>query len=352
MLLLSCGQSTVRFMPPLMITQADVDEAITIRDREPGGSAEQDDARNRHRQTGRALPRNSSAAAMHTGHVRRASWRACLAAGAITTAVDVAHAAREPVLKQIGLPHYYYYREMFLPQLTGGPSSVDFSPDGRSLVYSMAGSLWRQAIDGDIAVELTHGPGYDYQPDWSPDGRYIAFVRHDRNASRVVAARPDDAPGSPADRRARVNLQPRYSPEGRRLAYVSTTGSGHFNLFVAPIDGDRLGTPRALVAPQRKRDRTLLLLDARSCDQPIVDAGRQARRVRIESRSRLRQRESLQCEVEAGGNGSCFVHEETSWRANPEVAPDGRRVLYSSYQGRQWHQLWLDDIEQVRRACR
>jgi 4-aminobutyrate aminotransferase len=30
LLLLSCGQSTIRFMPPLMITTADVDEAITI----------------------------------------------------------------------------------------------------------------------------------------------------------------------------------------------------------------------------------------------------------------------------------------------------------------------------------
>ena len=40
----------------------------------------------------------------------------------------------------------------------------------------------------------------------------------------------------------------------------------------------------------------------------------------------------------------CFVHEETSWRARPEVAPDGRRVLYSSYQGRQWHQLWLTTL--------
>ena len=25
-----CGQSTIRFMPPLMITNADVDEALTI----------------------------------------------------------------------------------------------------------------------------------------------------------------------------------------------------------------------------------------------------------------------------------------------------------------------------------
>ena len=30
LLLLSCGQSTIRFMPPLMITNADVDEALTI----------------------------------------------------------------------------------------------------------------------------------------------------------------------------------------------------------------------------------------------------------------------------------------------------------------------------------
>ena len=30
LLLLSCGQSTVRFMPPLMIGQGDVDEAMAL----------------------------------------------------------------------------------------------------------------------------------------------------------------------------------------------------------------------------------------------------------------------------------------------------------------------------------
>jgi 4-aminobutyrate aminotransferase len=33
LILLSCGQSTVRFMPPLMIGKADVDEAVEILDR-------------------------------------------------------------------------------------------------------------------------------------------------------------------------------------------------------------------------------------------------------------------------------------------------------------------------------
>ena len=53
------------------------------------------------------------------------------------------------MLKQIDLPHTYYFREMYLPQLTSGPSSVAWSPDGKSLVYSMAGSLWRQEIGID-----------------------------------------------------------------------------------------------------------------------------------------------------------------------------------------------------------
>ena len=63
-----------------------------------------------------------------------------------------AQAAREPVLKQIDLPHSYYFREMYLPQLTTGPSGVDFSPDGGEVVYSMAGSLWRQKIGEDQAI--------------------------------------------------------------------------------------------------------------------------------------------------------------------------------------------------------
>ena len=45
-------------------------------------------------------------------------------------AAAAAAAGREPVLSQVALPHGYYWRELYIPQLTTGPSSVAFMPSG------------------------------------------------------------------------------------------------------------------------------------------------------------------------------------------------------------------------------
>src|ERR1700757_1447682 len=100
----------------------------------------------------------------HTASTGRRFHRVSLLASLIL-AVSPAIAQRDPVLKQIDLPHRYYYREMYLPQLTTGPGSAAWSSDSRALIYSMAGTLWRQALDTSTAEQLTAGPGYDYQPD-------------------------------------------------------------------------------------------------------------------------------------------------------------------------------------------
>ena len=94
------------------------------------------------------------------------------------------------MLKQVDLPHSYYWRELYLPQLTTGPSSASFTPDGEALIYSMGGSLWRQAIGSDEAVELTHPrAAYDYQPDVAEDGSSVVFSPLRRQCDRAVAAR-------------------------------------------------------------------------------------------------------------------------------------------------------------------
>jgi Periplasmic component of the Tol biopolymer transport system len=87
-----------------------------------------------------------------------------------------AQAQRQPVLPQIDEPHPYYYRELYLPQLTSGPSSLTWGRDSNELIYSMAGSLWRQTLETGDAIQLTDGPGYDYEPDWSPDGDLRSYT--------------------------------------------------------------------------------------------------------------------------------------------------------------------------------
>src|SRR5258706_12988340 len=34
-------------------------------------------------------------------------------------------------------------------------------------------------------------------------------------------------------------------------------------------------------------------------------------------------------------------YEETTWRARPDFSPDGTRMVYASYLGQAWHQLWV-----------
>jgi TolB protein len=258
---------------------------------------------------------------------------------------DASFAARVPVLRQVDLPHSYYYREMFLPQLTSGPSSVAFSPDGQGVVYSMGGSLWLQAIDGDTADELTHGPGYDYQPDWSPDGRFIVFARHHSDAIELWRLDLANRKTQQLTQTRAVQLQPRYSPDGGRIAFVSTAGTSHFNLYVAELTQSGLGAPRAVIAP---RESSIARYYYSTHDHTINPSWTpDGKSLVFVSNREVAYGSGRICSValETGSAPSCFIDEETSWRANPEVAPDGRRVLYSSYQGRQWHQLWVSTLK-------
>jgi Tol biopolymer transport system component len=115
----------------------------------------------------------------------------------------------------------------------------------------MQGSLWRQRVDATSAEQLTDDPGADYQPDSSPDGRSVVFVRYDGRAMELMrldlasrAVRPLTANGA-------VNVEPRWSPDGKRLAFVSTAGTGHFLVHVAEVADDRLAGMRPLVTDRR-----------------------------------------------------------------------------------------------------
>ncbi|MCC6930249.1 MAG: CehA/McbA family metallohydrolase [Gemmatimonadaceae bacterium] len=278
--------------------------------------------------------------------------RALVALLAVAALPAAAKAQRTLVLPQVREPHPYYWRELYIPQLTSTPSAAAWSPDGRDLVYSMRGTLWRQRVGDDRAVQLTDGGGYDYQPDWSPDGAWIVFSRYTGRAIQLALL--DVASGAVRvllDDGA-VHVEPRWSPDGRRLAWVSTAHEGRFHVWVADVGRDTLGTPRRVT---EDRDSGLARYYYSRYDQYLSPTwspdGREL--LVVSNRGRLWGSgglwrlpvpdtidERIPPTAPRAAAMRLVLDEETMWRARPDWSRDGR-IAYASYAGRQWHQLWL-----------
>ncbi|HEY5805181.1 MAG TPA: CehA/McbA family metallohydrolase [Lysobacter sp.] len=276
----------------------------------------------------------------------RASRRILAATLLLAMVGGVAANGREAVLKQVDLPHSYYWRELYLPQLTTGPSSASFLPDGQSLVYSMAGSLWRQGIGDDEAVELTHARGaYDYQPDVARDGRSVVFTRYDGGGMELWRLDLASGHAQALTSGGAVNVEPRLSPDGKRIAWVSTQGTGHFNLLVAEIDGTGLRNARPLLG---ERKSTLDRYYYSAFDHAINPSwSPDGQRIVFVGNAEIAwgSGDLWSVEVARPKSPTRILREETSWSARPELAPDGKRLLYAGYHGRQTHQLWLSTLD-------
>ncbi|WP_375202522.1 CehA/McbA family metallohydrolase [Hyphococcus sp.] len=263
---------------------------------------------------------------------------------ALTLTSPVQAEVREPVMKQVKVPHNYYWREMYVPHLTSGPSSLDWTADGKSLVYSMQGRLWRQRIGDDTAHQLTTGDGYEYQPDVSPDGRRIVFTRYLNDAYEIVIRDLRSGRETKLTENGAVNLEPRWSPDGKRIAYVTTDETGHFHIAIASLEGgvwkskrwreERISeTPRYYYAQVDHELSPTWLPDGKTLAfiaNPEIGYGTGAL---------YRQPVDLSAPAEM------LVNEETAWRMRPDWSPDGKRIAFSSFERRQWHQLWITHAE-------
>jgi len=257
------------------------------------------------------------------------------------SAGGAASAAESPRVPPVDLPHSYYYREMYLPQLTSGPSSLAWSPDSRELIYSMAGSLWRQRIDGTAAQQLTDGPGYDYQPDWSPDGRFIVYASGSGEAIELWLLDLQSGQASQLTHGRAVNVEPRWSPDGRRIVYVSSAFNRHFHIFVAEVRDAQLGEPIRLTDENKS---SLPRYYYSAFDHEINPTWtRDGQSVLfVSNRGRIHGTGGFWLMPAVAGAPAVELHyEETNWQARPDFSPDGQRMVYSSYLGRAWLQLWL-----------
>ncbi|HKN79507.1 MAG TPA: S9 family peptidase [Lysobacter sp.] len=109
-----------------------------------------------------------------------------------------------------------------------------FSPDGHAIVYTATSAnladdksqsdLWRVDFDGSHRVRLTNTPKFDEsRPQWSPDGKSIAFLsdRGGEEADTQVWLMP--ANGGEARRLTKFGESISdfaWSPDGKRIAFI------------------------------------------------------------------------------------------------------------------------------------
>ena len=251
------------------------------------------------------------------------------------------HGQRRPVLPQIDLPHPYYYRELYLPQLTSGPSSLAWAPDSKELVYSMAGSLWRQKLDSKEAEQITDGPGYDYQPDWSPDGKSIVYVSYQKDAMELWLFNIASGKTTQLTTGGAVNVEPRWSPDGKKLVFVSTQYNKRFHLFRADfVDGKLANVVRLTGETKSDLPRYYYSLYDMEINPVWMRDGKEI--VFVSNRGHIHGTGGFwRMKAEPGAEAREIHYEETNWKARPDFSPDGSRMVYSSYLGRQWDNLWV-----------
>jgi Tol biopolymer transport system component len=124
------------------------------------------------------------------------------------------------------------------------PPEAAWTPHGTALVMARdnvtaAGhdnyNLWTSRPDGSHLRQLTRGLAQDHEPAVSPDGRSVAFVRHQGRGNAVYTIGID---GHGLRRLTALHRQyatPVWSPDGRTLAVTRWVGFGVQQLYLIDV---------------------------------------------------------------------------------------------------------------------
>jgi tricorn protease len=110
------------------------------------------------------------------------------------------------------------------------------SPNGKDIALTTRGDVFVASMNGKYVKRITHTPGEERSPSFSPDGRRLVYAgerdgRWSLYESRIVDA--DDKTFSEATTIEEKSLkagdedamQPAYAPDGKRVAYVANRES-------------------------------------------------------------------------------------------------------------------------------
>ncbi|MGB1335768.1 MAG: amidohydrolase, partial [Luminiphilus sp.] len=134
-------------------------------------------------------------------------------------------------------------QEIDLNVTEGTWMNLDVSPDGQHIVFDLLGDIYQIPITGGEATALLSGHAWEVQPQYSPDGRFLAFTS-DRNGADNIWVMDLADPGNKhqiTHESFRLLNNPSWHPSGEYLVakkHFTTSrslGTGELWLYDANV---------------------------------------------------------------------------------------------------------------------
>ena len=211
-------------------------------------------------------------------------------------------------------------------EIAYGEESIVINPAMR---WSSNSRIWAVSVaTGEKRLVVTEGT----QPNWSPHGHRIALCgrlkpggRRDIHTIPAGGGEPVEVTKDPA-----MDWNPVWSPDGKYLYFASDRG-GSMNLWRVPIEensGKVLGQPEAVTTPSPYSGHVSFSRDGKR----IVYA-------QIISRANLQQI-GFDPRLEAVTGQPVWITQGSRWANTPDLSPDGEWLAFDS-QGSQQDDLFV-----------
>jgi Tol biopolymer transport system component len=114
-------------------------------------------------------------------------------------------------------------------------AALTVSPDGGTIAFDVLGILWTIPVGGGPARRLTGDYDDIAQPDWSPDGKRIAFQSYRTGNFHIWSIAPDGTGLTQHTHGAFDHREVRWSPDGRTIAFSSDRGEGRYAIHLLDV---------------------------------------------------------------------------------------------------------------------